>query len=257
MKSNEIIAYGTEEEVIVKTAKGIFLIQSPDLTVEYEELDRVPVEFEELDPSLFGGFEIPADLLEGNMEVAPQNHLSIDAYEDIENGAPKGYYIRVLPYSPDDRIIFVGPFETAGVARSASMPEENDLIVNNITDWYENMNEYSRAYRSFLNAHKAVPDWVDLRGAELPPWGPVSDRLLLYRGYQLVGAPYHGRPRKSIYGVVVNGRFTQSGDTVTEAMWDEITLAGGDYRAVIIKIRTGDIIGYSYGENIAVDTMQR
>jgi hypothetical protein len=64
-ESDEVKFFGTEEESIIKTPKGIFLIQSPDMAVGfgYEELDEIPEGFQELNPSLFCSFEIPKEIL--------------------------------------------------------------------------------------------------------------------------------------------------------------------------------------------------
>jgi hypothetical protein len=61
MEIERLKAWGTEEETIIETAKGIFLIQSPDLTVGYEELDSLPEEFDELELPI--DLEIPEDIL--------------------------------------------------------------------------------------------------------------------------------------------------------------------------------------------------
>lgn len=44
--ASEVKFFGTDSETVVVTSKGVFLIQSPDMTAEYEELKAVPAGFE-------------------------------------------------------------------------------------------------------------------------------------------------------------------------------------------------------------------
>ena len=48
--------WGTEEETIIKTQKGIFIVQSPDLgDREYEEISDIPEGFKEI---VDGGYDV-------------------------------------------------------------------------------------------------------------------------------------------------------------------------------------------------------
>lgn len=52
--------YGTESETVVVTGKGVFLIQSPDMTASYEELQAVPEGFE---PVNGYDLEVPEEII--------------------------------------------------------------------------------------------------------------------------------------------------------------------------------------------------
>jgi hypothetical protein len=58
--------YGTESETWVKTRKGLFLVQSPDLQGEFEDHSSVglPENAVELSAAICADLEIPGDLLE-------------------------------------------------------------------------------------------------------------------------------------------------------------------------------------------------
>ena len=56
--------YGTDEETVIVTNKGIFLVQSPDfyLPDQYEVLEEIPEGFNEINPALCFDVLIPKDL---------------------------------------------------------------------------------------------------------------------------------------------------------------------------------------------------
>jgi hypothetical protein len=56
--------YGNNTETVVRANSGrIFLIQSPDMTREYEELQAIPEGMDRLDETLVDGIHIPEDVL--------------------------------------------------------------------------------------------------------------------------------------------------------------------------------------------------
>jgi hypothetical protein len=62
-KDKGIKFYGNDQETVIETRKGIFLIQSPDMTVEYEELGEIPDGFEEVNQEACLGLDVPKDIL--------------------------------------------------------------------------------------------------------------------------------------------------------------------------------------------------
>ena len=57
--------YGTESETFAKTSQGIFIIQSADFPPgkEYEEVEELPEEAEELRPEVCADIEVPEDIV--------------------------------------------------------------------------------------------------------------------------------------------------------------------------------------------------
>jgi hypothetical protein len=62
----KIVVYGTEAETWVRTRKGLYLIQSPDLQGELEDhtAHGLPENAVELSAAICADLEIPGDLLE-------------------------------------------------------------------------------------------------------------------------------------------------------------------------------------------------
>jgi hypothetical protein len=63
-REEKIVVYGTESETWVKTRKGLFLVQSPDLQGEFEDHTAygLPENAVELSAQIAADLEIPEDL---------------------------------------------------------------------------------------------------------------------------------------------------------------------------------------------------
>ena len=54
--------YGNESETVLERDGKFYLIQSPDLTTEYEEIKELPEDMESLSAVLYQDLSIPEDL---------------------------------------------------------------------------------------------------------------------------------------------------------------------------------------------------
>lgn len=61
----KVVVYGTESETWVKTRKGLFLVQSPDLRGDYEDHTAygLPENAVELSAAICADMEVPDELL--------------------------------------------------------------------------------------------------------------------------------------------------------------------------------------------------